>query len=81
MKYSFQKKFACAFGLVLMLGLSATFVSAQKKRLKDAARHASAAARVFDQVMAVRDRSIPRELLDRAEAIAVFPGVVKAAFI
>jgi lipid-binding SYLF domain-containing protein len=81
MKYSFQKRFACALGLVLMLGLSATFVSAQNKRLKDAARHASAAARVFDQVMAVRDRSIPRELLDRAEAIAVFPGVVKAAFI
>ena len=81
MKQSFQKKFACALGMVLMLGLSATFVSAQKKRMRDAERHASAAARVFDQVMGVRDRSIPRELLDRAEAIAVFPGVVKAAFI
>lgn len=81
MKHSFQKRLSCALGLALVLCLSAPFVPAQKKRMKDAARHASAAARVFDQVMAVRDRGIPRELLDRAEAIAVFPGVVKAAFI
>jgi lipid-binding SYLF domain-containing protein len=81
MKHSLQKKLTAALGLALLLGLSATFVSAQTKRMKDAERHASAAAKVFDQVMAVRDRSIPRELLDRAEAIAVFPGVMKAAFI
>jgi lipid-binding SYLF domain-containing protein len=81
MKHSFQKRLGCALGLALMMCLSATFVSAQKKRMNDAARHANAAARVFDQIMAVRDKGIPRELLDRAEAIAVFPGVVKAAFI
>lgn len=81
MKHSLQKKLTAVFGLTLMLCLSATFVSAQTKRMKDAERHASAAARVFEKVMAVRDRSIPRELLNRAEAIAVFPGVVKAAFI
>ncbi len=81
MKHSFQKRLTVTFGLVLLVCLSATFVTAQTKRMKDAERHANAAARVFDQVMAVRDRSVPRELLDRAEAIAVFPGVVKAAFI
>jgi lipid-binding SYLF domain-containing protein len=31
--------------------------------------------------MNVRDKAIPRELLDQAEAIAIFPDVVKAAFI
>lgn len=31
--------------------------------------------------MNVRDKAIPQELLDNAEAIAVFPGVIKAAFI
>ena len=31
--------------------------------------------------MNVRDKAIPKELLDKAEAIAVFPDVVKAAFI
>jgi lipid-binding SYLF domain-containing protein len=58
--------------------------SAQKKRAKrlaDAERRSARAARVFDEVMAVRERGIPRNLLDRAEAIAVFPGVIKAAFI
>ncbi|HUQ31262.1 MAG TPA: lipid-binding SYLF domain-containing protein [Pyrinomonadaceae bacterium] len=79
---SFQKRAAsCALGVALMLCLSAVQAPAQKKRLKDAERHASAAARVFEQIMAVRERGIPKELLDRAEAIAVFPGVVKAAFI
>jgi lipid-binding SYLF domain-containing protein len=81
MKHSLQMRITSALGLCLMLCLSATFVSAQTKRMRDAERHASRAARVFDEVMTVRDRSIPRELLDRAEAIAVFPGVVKAAFI
>jgi SH3 domain-containing YSC84-like protein 1 len=81
MKQSLQKRLTIALGLALMLCLSASLAPAQKKRLKDAERHASAAARVFDQIMAVRERGIPRELLDRAEAIAVFPGVVKAAFI
>jgi len=55
---------------------------AQKKsRLQDATRHAREAAEVFTQIMNVRDRAIPKELLDKAEAIAVFPDVVKAAFI
>jgi lipid-binding SYLF domain-containing protein len=31
--------------------------------------------------MNVRDKAIPKELLDTAEAIAVFPGVLKAAFV
>src|SRR4030095_2637202 len=57
-------------------------VSAQKKtRLQDASRHANAAAKVFTEIMNVRDKAIPKELLDKAEAIAVFPGVLKGAFI
>src|SRR5215510_9559541 len=31
--------------------------------------------------MNVKEKAIPKELLDTAEAIAVFPGVVKAAFV
>jgi lipid-binding SYLF domain-containing protein len=60
----------------------AVAASAQKKsRLEDASRHANAAAKVFTEIMNVREKAIPQELLDKAEAIAVFPGVVKAAFI
>jgi lipid-binding SYLF domain-containing protein len=80
--HSFQKRLVfCSLGLALALCLSAGTALAQKKRMKDAERHAAAAARVFDQIMAIREKGISRELLDRAEAIAVFPSVVKAAFI
>jgi lipid-binding SYLF domain-containing protein len=66
----------------LMVVTCAVAVPAQKKtRLQDATRHASDAAKVFTEIMNVREKAIPQELLDKAEAIAVFPGVVKAAFI
>jgi lipid-binding SYLF domain-containing protein len=62
--------------------LSAVIAPAQKKsRTQDAARHASDAAKTFTEIMNVKDKAIPKELLDTAEAIAVFPGVIKAAFV
>jgi lipid-binding SYLF domain-containing protein len=72
-----------ALGLFVMLCLTAAGASAQKanKRTADAQRHSQEAAKVFAEIMGVKDKAIPRELLDKAEAIAVFPGVVKAAFI
>jgi lipid-binding SYLF domain-containing protein len=55
--------------------------SASQKQQKDASKKAESASRVFEQVMGAPDRSIPRELLDRAEAVAVFPGMLKAGFV
>jgi SH3 domain-containing YSC84-like protein 1 len=82
MKYSLRQRLICAFSACLLLVISANLVSAQRSsRLQDAERHAREAAEVFTQIMNVRDRAIPKELLDKAEAIAVFPDVVKAAFI
>jgi len=82
MKYSLRQRLICAFSTCLLLVISANLASAQKNsRLQDATRHAQEAAEVFTQIMNVRDRAIPKELLDKAEAIAVFPDVVKAAFI
>lgn len=81
MKFSFQKGASYALGMVLMLLLAAPIALAQNKRLNDAARHSNAAAKVFNEIMSAPDKAIPRNLLDKAEAIAVFPGVVKAAFI
>lgn len=52
--------------------------SASPKQQKEAQRKAASAARVFEQIMGAPDRSVPKELLDRAEAVAVFPGVLKA---
>ena len=66
---------------LISLFLLPTAVAVAQKRMHDAARHSSDAAKVFTEIMNVREKAIPKELLDKAEAIAVFPGVIKAAFI
>ena len=72
----------CAFSLVALLLLASVSSPAQKKsRTKDAARHSGDAAETFNEIMNVKDKAIPQELLDTAEAIAVFPGVLKGAFV
>ncbi len=55
--------------------------NASPKQQKEAARKAESASKAFEQTMGAADRSIPRELLDRAEAVAVFPGMLKAGFV
>ncbi|HEX5890753.1 MAG TPA: lipid-binding SYLF domain-containing protein [Pyrinomonadaceae bacterium] len=68
--------------IIGLLVISAAVTPAQKKnRTKDAARHAGDASETFTEIMNVKDKAIPQELLDTAEAIAVFPGVIKAAFV
>ena len=75
-------RISCALALVAILALSTVLTPAQNKsRTKDAARHAGEAAETFTEIMNVKDKAIPKELLDTAEAIAVFPGVIKAAFL
>jgi lipid-binding SYLF domain-containing protein len=82
MKYSLRQRLICGFSACLLLAISANVATAKKQsRLQDATRHAQEAAEVFTQIMNVRERAIPKELLDKAEAIAVFPDVIKAAFI
>ena len=74
--------FSCSLVISLALLTFAVVTPAQKKsRLQDATRHSRQAAEVFTEIMNVRDKAIPKELLDKSEAIAVFPGVLKAAFI
>ena len=72
----------CAVSLLASLALTAVVTSAQKKnRTSDAARHSGEAAETFTEIMNVKDKAIPKEMLDSAEAVAVFPGVIKAAFV
>lgn len=71
--------FALAMSAIFFI--SAVVTPAQKSRTRDAARHSGEAAETFTEIMNVRDKAIPQELLDTAEAIAVFPGVIKAAFL
>src|SRR5215218_6610446 len=51
------------------------------KRAADASRHSKEAAEVLRKVMSVPEKEIPRDLLESAEAVAICPGVLKAAFI
>src|SRR5918997_4438882 len=80
------------FGALLLAAVALTLAPAaaaqqQRKRraaparANDAARHANKSAKVFNEIMRVPDRAIPRELVVRAEAVVVCPGVLKAAFI
>ena len=50
-------------------------------KVREAAEQSAKAAKVFDTIMQVPDKSIPRDLLAHAKAIAVFPQVIKAAFL
>jgi lipid-binding SYLF domain-containing protein len=52
-----------------------------RKDIKEATKISRQATEVFNGIMNDADKAIPKELLDRAEAVAIFPGVVKAAFI
>ncbi len=81
MRFGFRTTVTSALSAVLLLALCSITAPAQKKsRTQDAARHSGEAAETFTEIMNVREKSIPKELLDKAEAIAVFPGVVKVAF-
>src|SRR4051812_21429138 len=80
MRHLFSKSMGVMLGIVMMLCL-VVFVPAQNKRMSDARRHANDAVKVFNEIMMTPDKAIPKNILDKAEAVAIFPGVVKAAFI
>ena len=48
---------------------------------KEGASQAAKSARVLTEIMAKPDKAIPRDLLGKAECVAVFPRVLKAGFI
>ena len=53
---------------------------ADDKKVKEASSQSAKAAKAFEAIMQDPDKAIPRELLARAKAIAVFPQVIKVAF-
>lgn len=94
MKLSLRQSVVSALGLLLVLSLCISGALAQRsrttnaamkvkdpKRAADAQRHSREAAKVFNEIMGTPDKGIPRELLDKAEAVGVFPGITKAGFI
>lgn len=70
--------------ILMAVLLTSTSVFAQSKKetkeMREAAKRAKSAAQAFREISGDADKAIPRELLARAEAIAVFPSVLKVAF-
>ena len=64
-------------GLILLIFISVGPAAAQS----DETSRIEMAATVFEEVMSAPDRAIPRAILGRAEAIAIFPSTIKAGFI
>ena len=82
----FWRRLTCALLFCVLTAVAASDAQAQasKKKLKaeeEAREQATKAAKVFRQIMSTPERAIPRELIDKAEAVAVFPDVIKAGFL
>jgi lipid-binding SYLF domain-containing protein len=63
--------------VIVAMSLSAAFLSAES----DAPKRLQAAADVFKEVMGIPDKSIPQDLLNKAQCIVIVPGLKKGAFI
>jgi lipid-binding SYLF domain-containing protein len=70
------KRRALVIALAVLLG-AASVAGAQSRE----AAIVRDATTVLDEIMATPDKQIPEAILDRAEAIAVFPGLLRAAFV
>lgn len=80
MKNKFAGAVLMACSVVLLLGTSA-LAQGRQSRMKDEKNQSLKAAQVFREIMDIPEKEIPREILDKAECVAVFPQVVKAGFI
>ncbi|HEX6124255.1 MAG TPA: lipid-binding SYLF domain-containing protein [Pyrinomonadaceae bacterium] len=66
------------------LSISAQTTAAAKEKReqqREGRKEVREATSVLRKIMSVPDKAIPRELLEKAEGIGVFPGVIKAGFI
>lgn len=75
-------KFSAAPIALLVLFSTAAFAQNKTgKDLQEAVDRVDKASAALTQIMSIRDRSIPRDLLNKAKAVVVFPGAIKGAFI
>ena len=69
----------CSSLAVSVVVLSLLNVPTVRAQVAEAARVGDAAT-VFSEIMQAPDGGIPKAVLDKAEAIAIFPGVLRAGF-
>lgn len=89
MKNTMKQWTLSGLAIILTISFGSMTISAQqtmdagemRKQQKEGRKDVREATQVFRKVMNVPDKAIPQELLEKAEAIGVFPSVVKAGFI
>src|SRR5262249_9925831 len=86
MKHEYYNVLVGAAGLVAIMLMTASAPQARKddsveKKVKEANSQSQKAAKAFDAIMQDPDKAIPHDLIARAKAIAVFPQVLKVAFL
>ena len=65
----------------LFAALTATLLPFTAYAASDAPKRLEAAAEAFKEVMGIPDKSIPQDLLEKAECIVIIPDLKKGAFI
>ena len=70
-----------AFLIAGAVALAPAIPQAQKAGESDEAKRLTEATTVFGEIMAAQDQSIPASILDKAQAIAIFPSTIKAGFV
>ncbi len=73
--------FILTVALLWLISFNSDAFAQSKKDLKEAKKRVDSASEVMQEVMGTADKAIPKEILDKAKAVIVFPGVLKAAFI
>src|SRR5437016_3331474 len=73
--------FSIFAAILCLLLVNHTTGQAQGKKVKEGAEQSQKAATVFKEIMDIPDKAIPKNVLDKAECVAVFPQVIKAGFI
>lgn len=70
-----------ALTLLASLGASAQTSKKYRKELRNAKARVDSASEVLRELMGAEDKAIPDEILEKARAVVVFPGTLKAAFV
>ncbi|HKX83720.1 MAG TPA: lipid-binding SYLF domain-containing protein [Pyrinomonadaceae bacterium] len=77
-------RFPAVLFAIALLAIFSITAHAQKgtgKDLQNAVERVNKASDALTEIMSIRDKSIPRDLLAKAKAVVVFPGAIKGAFI
>jgi len=70
-----------AVGIALCVVATGANSTVRAAEGQDEVKRVGAATIVLSEMMSAPDKAIPESILDKAEAIAIFPGVKKAGFI